>query len=1445
MPRRDGDFTTPTKTRLARRAAYLCAHPDCRRLTVGPEQGGSGVVTTGQAAHITAAAPGGPRYDSSLTTEQRRSQDNGIWLCAIHASQVDSDEDHFTTQTLRQWKVDAENAANEGLTTGRLRLPNVGPDTDAIELLSALGLRAPELEDLSSRANAAAKRDIEKFRVGSRWPNHPIALDLRPLSGTGKTLDAATCATLLQAVGDLTIIAPPGTGKSITAIQIASQILDDPKRVAALILLGEWSASGDSLLTHLRSRAEFATIPEQHFQVLAANGRLTLVLDGWNELDNASRSKAVREVLALRRDLPLVELVATTRRQALDIPLPGLIVAIEPLSQRQQLEIARAAAGTRGESIIAQAARTPGLRELVSIPLYLSALLRETPGTSLPTTREEVLRLFVEQHERTPENAEALREILHDHHADVLSALAVDATISGGTSIEETRARKVVSEVLDSLANSGQVRPAPQPAHVLDVLTNHHVLVRAPNKGGLSFHHQQFQEWYASLYVEDQIQVNTPTFESRVVDIPAWEEALLFACERLSRKAGGAAGVATLARNALNIDPLLAAEIVFRSSPDVWDGVRDAVMPFTVRWHTAGKVDRAIGFMVTSGRPDFADVLRPMIEQQDEQVVYRTLRTARRFRPAVLGYDPEKWLSGLPDERRRIVLTEIAYNSGPDGMELAARMARIDGIPAVRVSVTEALLFRGSEHLARLALENAPDEVFAALAKDWPGNYVVDPDLKARLATASDHLLTTTPLVADRISFALRQQQAPDVGQKIAELIKSPELDLKQDNLGWVLARALEKYPDAVRQGLVARLTAGLPMPSGSDNMLEGAEPIDDESATRCFVEGADRRRAEAAAVVAGPRTIATLIRKLIALQISVARGNNYSEPQRNEHYRIIDLLKSTRLGPFIAAWLESSSAADAGSISLLCDLLARHGDSYDGEAALLLNNDIRDAVTEVLIRWADALASDASPSRYELAEVAGAIARVRSPSLLQPLKRLFAEDRSRWREARLARQRGGRRGGASDAAMSFMGQYAKAFSRIGGDEVAQFMISNLADTDFGADAAQVLLSMYRARHPIQASSANFRRWDFSTVAARKVEKGAAPAPEAQAILAAASQLAAQDDEASRKRALGLARVALFMPCGDVHAVADSFLPLSVPIASKRELMLTLALNGVTVPAEMVLNGVESWLDAATKESWRREQNKWEIEEWLCLFPFSDDPQRLIGALETLGSLTKHVDQLSLLLTAISESGNVDLLIGVAERDPDLLDDHSWLHALLGHGSKDAFMRFFQLLERPRFALKGNRGDLWMHAERLGSLAHEDPSVRASLLAILAKAAPMPARDQLIERALASNPDTETILTLIARRSSVDHVDYTLHEAIENAAVEKRPVGGNSFELYSSDASELRRCLFEQAVKADGQAAKLAERSLVAIDRLRDEHGRPAFEPRHPDIKSGKPWPRV
>ena len=111
MTRARDDFSRTTKDLIARRVGYRCSNPDCQRPTMGPQANPLKTINIGVAAHLTAASGGGSRFDASLTGEQRRSPDNGIWLCETCAKLIDTDVTLFPIEILRLWRLSAEQRA--------------------------------------------------------------------------------------------------------------------------------------------------------------------------------------------------------------------------------------------------------------------------------------------------------------------------------------------------------------------------------------------------------------------------------------------------------------------------------------------------------------------------------------------------------------------------------------------------------------------------------------------------------------------------------------------------------------------------------------------------------------------------------------------------------------------------------------------------------------------------------------------------------------------------------------------------------------------------------------------------------------------------------------------------------------------------------------------------------------------------------------------------------------------------------------------------------------------------------------------------------------------------------------------------------------------------------------------------------------------------------------
>ncbi|MDY6291556.1 MAG: NACHT domain-containing protein [Succiniclasticum sp.] len=147
------DFPQAVKDKLAKRSGYICNNPTCRHMTVGAGKE-QNVSMIGVAAHICAAAPGGKRYDANMTSEERSSIDNGIWLCQNCAHLIDTDEKRFTVELLKDWKDKSEQQAHKGISS-------------AIPVNSAIVVSSTFAGDTHNQILSASHSNIENAAIDS------------------------------------------------------------------------------------------------------------------------------------------------------------------------------------------------------------------------------------------------------------------------------------------------------------------------------------------------------------------------------------------------------------------------------------------------------------------------------------------------------------------------------------------------------------------------------------------------------------------------------------------------------------------------------------------------------------------------------------------------------------------------------------------------------------------------------------------------------------------------------------------------------------------------------------------------------------------------------------------------------------------------------------------------------------------------------------------------------------------------------------------------------------------------------------------------------------------------------------------------------------------------------------------------------------------------------
>lgn len=290
------DFTKPIKQQLASRVGYRCSNPDCRKLTIGPSSDVKKSVSIGVAAHITAAAKGGKRYDASLSQDERKDFNNGIWLCQNCAKLIDSDENKYTVELIKSWKSAAEQQASEEL-----------------QSISSMQIRnAPKFPELY---NTPEEVNISKYEWSPSCELFSCQTNLMYSEYfTGRIQECSALMTLVNESSKVLISGMGGIGKTELARWIYQQSLqNDTFRHVGFLSYRD--SIDETLLSALNPPDELPRRDQKEWawnalHKLVQTERTLLVVDDVN--------KTVRQDTSLHRLLNLsCTVVLTSRRRSM------------------------------------------------------------------------------------------------------------------------------------------------------------------------------------------------------------------------------------------------------------------------------------------------------------------------------------------------------------------------------------------------------------------------------------------------------------------------------------------------------------------------------------------------------------------------------------------------------------------------------------------------------------------------------------------------------------------------------------------------------------------------------------------------------------------------------------------------------------------------------------------------------------------------------------------------------------------------------------------------------------------------------------------------------------------------------------------------------------------------------------------------------------------------
>ena len=1363
-------------------------------------------------------------------------------MCVHHGTLIDKDAS-FTVELLRGWKKKAADDSWE-------RIRHSDGKRHGGEFTES---------ELSSRLRIAAAEDLEVFRRSPKWPSTAVVLTLEvpEVPGLSDPVKATALAAALTTLDDLVLVAPPGMGKTTTVFQIAEAALANGNASPIVVPLGDWSTEDSALLESVLKRPAFRGISEEGVRAVAAKPGVILLLDGWNELDAGARKRLRVQLERLQAQLPEIRVLISTREQAPDVPVEGTRINLLPLSETQQREIAKALRGEAGMRMLDQAWRTAGVRELVAIPLYLTALLALPEGAPFPTTKEEVLRRFVAVGEKDAQHREALAEVALGLHQRFLEDLAATATRAANTAISDAVARKSISETDDALAREGQITAKPEPIKVLGALvSHHHVLVRAGEPPAYSFQHQQFQEWYASHFVErlmlDGVGDGAPLdqLKREVLDQPPWEEPILFACERLSRGDSDhqkACGVAILA--AFEVDPILAAEMIFRSTDAVWERVSSIIQERIRRWHTVGTVDRALRFMIGSGRPEFRDQVWPLITHANDQVHRAALRAGPRFRPSVLGRDAAKRIAALPHEVRKNVLQEIADNSGMDGLDLAAEIAKQDRDPEVKATVIDAFAFRHADRHVAEVLRSADERVFDLVASRGLVDETNDEHVAAGIEAARERQRRRGTSSYDRLRAIVHARGNQDMSGELTAIVAEMEIEAKPDAEVALLHEARNRYGRAVADGLVHRVREGRSLFYGADHLLAAAGlSLEDDALLELALSETSRRdfRAEAAASALGPRAAGRMLDSVLELRKRLRdAGGSYDRVASDRYLDLRDRVSHLPGRSLVAAVRERSTKAGNEEMAELANLISRHPNGETGRARPF-DADALAAIRTLVEEWGGRLLAADDATRSQLASIAALAEHAPSVSLLPLLKRLLDAELRAYRGYR--EQAGAASWSPSEAANEartlHTNDYRRAFEAIDAPQTAALMREYLHDEHFGQTAALVLAAQWTAANEPRDEQRFWGGVDFSRVEEKRVARASDPAatsPEADAIFSAIEPLIADGATTDQqKHAVVLGVVAARLLHGQRDGTLKKLISLS-PRVPRVQLLLSLVLSGESVAIETVRSGIAEVFEAAKRQSWILSERH-ELNDWLRLLPFATPAAEAIEVVRALPADQRRIDRLEEMISAFGIAPGDDaeeVLFQLAEDEPKLFANRIWHAAAFRRDTQSAARRLVDLAARGAFGQLG--AGRWHMAQQLGGLMADDPDVRTHAYDLLRTGPATPGLTLLAE-AVSEHPDADGLLLLI--KIEQEHKrSFTSRGTIE-AVTTKHVLSETwkgAYNVVPIPAVELRRNLL--ALTTDGGPADIAARCLRQIDEIRDDYGTADSEPRHPDLPSGKSWP--
>ncbi|WKB50753.1 NACHT domain-containing protein [Eleftheria terrae] len=375
----------------------------------------------------------------------------------------------------------------------------------------------------------------------------PAVFDSGSGSKERKRLDVAALVRLLVERRLVVVAGEGGIGKTTALVELGRALLDDPALpVPLFVSAAGWSRTGQPLLEYLAKLGgvQRSGLEEAELSLLLDEGKVAVLLNGWNEVPAAMKASATARADDFLAAHPGVLVACSSRRaEGPFATASGAKVRVLEFNWERQRELMQQAlAPDVARRLIERFQSDTILRLAARNPLLLSSAIRlAQEGHEVPATLYELLDAVQSLLEASGHREVVLREgPVFGQQRVYLRQLASAMTTAGAADLPVEDALRVVGETVAELRLAHRAGNNVEPAQVLEVLCDTHLLHRDCADETVRFAHQRFQEYYAAAWVLQQLSVQELSEDIEgsllrdVFNWPAWSETLRLAADKLA-----------------------------------------------------------------------------------------------------------------------------------------------------------------------------------------------------------------------------------------------------------------------------------------------------------------------------------------------------------------------------------------------------------------------------------------------------------------------------------------------------------------------------------------------------------------------------------------------------------------------------------------------------------------------------------------------------------------------------------------------------------------------------------------------------------------------------------------------------------------------------------------------------------------------------------------------